>query len=94
MCPIPQDKFGKPIYSKPFAEILKNGKILNKKGYSESYNKPNLFYKKTSDGLLFADMRSSDVVPIWEDTRPLFYWKFNSDVPHWKRRRIIKEELK
>jgi len=93
MSPSPIDKFGKPIYSKSFTEVVKNSKILNKKGYSESYKKPNLFYKKIKDGVFFADMRSTDVIPIWEDTRPMFYWNFNEEVPMWKRRRLIKREL-
>jgi hypothetical protein len=93
MAPVPIDKYGKPIYSKPFAEIIKNGNNLNKNGYSESYNKPNLYYRKIPEGMLFADMRSSEVIPIWEDTRPLFYWKFNDEVTMWKRRRIIKNEM-
>lgn len=93
MVPTPIDKYGKPIYSKPYAKIVKNSNILNKRGYIESSNKPNLFYKKIPEGMLFADMRSSDVIPIWEDTRPLFYWQFNDNVPMWKRRRIIKQEL-
>jgi len=94
MAPIPIDKYGKPIYSKPFAKIVKNSVILEKNGYKESYRKPNLFYKKISEGMLFADMRSSDVIPIWQDTRPLFYWNFDYNTPNWKRRRLIKQELK
>ena len=93
MCPIPHDKYGRPIYSKPFAKIIKNSNILSKNGYSEAHNKPNLYYKKIPDGVFFADMRSSEIIPIWEDTRPLFYWNFNNDAPMWKRRRLIKQEL-
>ena len=93
MSPYPEDKYGNPIYSKPYKEVVKNSKILTNNGYSESFNKPNLFYKKIPVGIFFADMRSSEVIPIWEDTRPLFYWQFNKEIPMWKRRRLIKKEL-
>jgi len=62
-------------------------------GYSESRTKPNLFYKVLRQGCLYADMRGTEEVPIWQDTRPLFYWRFSSETPMWERRRIIKIEL-
>jgi hypothetical protein len=89
----PKDKYGNPIYPHIFKKLLHNAKVLESLGFMESKNKPNLFYKKIDEGLLFADMRSSEVVPIWQDTRPLFYWKFNDGVPKWKARRIVKREL-
>lgn len=90
---IPKDKFGKPIYSAVFSILKKNEKILLLNGYIESNNKPNLFYKKLICGYFYTDMRGTEEVPIWFDTRPLFYWKFNSNKPKWERRRLIKAEL-
>jgi hypothetical protein len=88
-----EDKFGNPIFPSTFSKLVQNGKILLSSGYSESRNKPNLFYKRIPQGCLYADMRGTEEVPIWTDTRPLFYWNFNSSVPMWKRRRLIKNEL-
>ncbi len=90
---IANDKFGRNIFQKPFSEMLNFGNILQNNGYLESRNKPNLFYKKFDEGLFFADMRGTEEVPIWEDTRPLFYWKFELNAPHWKARRLIRKEL-
>jgi 5-methylcytosine-specific restriction endonuclease McrA len=90
---IPKDKFGRPIYPSTFAVLRRNGDIVIREGYRESVQKPNLFLLTLSEGVLFTDMRSTDIVPIWSDTRPALYWIFKEDVPMWKRRRIIKNEL-
>jgi hypothetical protein len=91
---IPQDKFNNPIYPSKFRILQKQGELLMKIGYKESMNKPNLLYKSTPEGVFFADMRGTKEVPIWKDTSPLFYWKFKTKIPMWKRRRLINEELK
>jgi hypothetical protein len=91
---INKDKFGNPIYESKFKILLKYSKILISKGYSESTKKPNLFYKKLPEGLFFADMRGTEEVPIWRDPSPLFYCKFNEDIPKWKRNRLKSEEFK
>ncbi len=88
------DKFGKRIYDNIFSEMLKFGEKLKLMGYLESVNKPNLFYKKLEGVIFFADMRGTENVPIQEDSSPLFYWKFDEQIPFWKRRRFIEEEFK
>lgn len=90
---IAQDKFGHEIKDYVFRRLLRNGMRLEANGYFESVKKANLFVKKTAEGVYFADMRGTKEVPIWTDTKPLFYWKFEEPVPPWKLRRIIKEEL-
>ncbi len=91
---IRQDKFGGRIYSdEVWSRMLATGKKLEELAYTESKNKPNLFYSKREYGIFYADMRGSDVVAIWDDPRPLFYWQFNEDQPHWKCRSLVKEEL-
>jgi hypothetical protein len=87
-----KDKFGRPIYGEPYQKMLENGRVLTQKGYQESKNKPNLFFKKTPEAIFFADMRGTDVVPIWEDPSPLLYASFNEDLPLWKRKRLLKQE--
>jgi len=89
----PIDKYGKPIYQHIYTVLKRNAAKLIDNGYNESYNKPNLFLKKIPEGCFFADMRSSDVVSIWEDTRPLFYRQFEDNISFWRRRRLIKQEL-
>lgn len=70
---IAKDKFGNVIYSSKFSKLKENEKVLLANGYFESTNKLNLFYKKNPQGWFYADMRGTEEVPIWEDTRPLFY---------------------
>jgi hypothetical protein len=89
----PKDKFGKPIYSHVYSILKKNESILLKLGYLESRKHPNLFFKKIKQGWLNADMRGTEEVPIWSDTNPLFFWSFDTNIPLWERRRVIKQEL-
>lgn len=88
------DKFGRPIYSNEvWRRMLHQGRILTKLGYSESNRKPNLFYRTVdNETIFFADMRGTEIVPIWGDASPLFYTRFGSKVPQWKRNRMRKEE--
>ncbi len=84
---IRQNKDERPIYSdKIWHQIIETGKKLEKLGYKESYNKPNLFYKyirKSSEkdelgnkqGIFFADLRGTDIVPIWDEPKPITYSK-------------------
>jgi hypothetical protein len=91
---MPIDKFGNIIFPSKFRKLKEYEKVLLAMGYHESKNKPNLFSKKSSQGCFFADMRGTEEVPIWVDTRPLFYWNFEPERPRWERRRLIKKELK
>lgn len=74
----PIDKYGRPIYSNVFLRLKRIGNALTKLNYRESIKKPNLFYRILANGgLIFADMRGSEIIPIWEDPRPLIYWKLD-----------------
>lgn len=90
---IPKDKFGNPIHDRIFRILKRQGDILISLGYKESKKKPNLFFIKTGDGIFFADMRGTEEIPIWRDSMPLFYWRFEKEYPDWKNRRIIREML-
>ena len=90
---IDKDKFGNTIYDKIYRRLLIKGRILELNGYVEAFSKPNLFLKKMPEGTVFADMRGTKDVPIWEDPSPLFYWRFHEKTPMWKRRRIISREF-
>ena len=57
---------------------------LKDAGYSESVNKPNLFYKSLSVGVVFADMREPNIISVW----------VNSKNPAWWNVRIANRELK
>lgn len=71
---IRQNKDGRPIYSdKIWQKLVETGKILEYLGYSESINKPNLFYSQINGSFMYADLRGTVVVPIWDDIRPLVY---------------------
>ena len=69
----PKDKFGRHLYGKVWLQLCENGVKLKQAGYWESKKKPNLFMKIEDDFSLYADMRGTEEVPIWEDTSPLFY---------------------
>ena len=74
-----QNKDGRPIYSNNiWYQMVENGKKLQKLGFEESINKPNLFYKiitseKGKNGIIFVDIRGTDVIPIWEEPDPIIY---------------------
>lgn len=89
-----EDKFGRRIYSETvWNRILSTGQRLLTLGYRESRRKPNLFFSAGEQGVFFADLRGTEIVPIWDDQRPLFYWQFERNLPGWKCRRLIKQEL-
>lgn len=66
---------------------------MEKAGYRESKDKPNLFLKSTNECVFFADMRGTEIMPIWENTEPLFYWKLAPKIASWKRIRLLNEEF-
>lgn len=84
------DKFGHPIYGRAYEDMLILGNRLLKQGFIESRKKPNLFYKKINSGAVFADMRGTEEVRIWQDPVPLLYYSFDEDTQLWKRHRISK----
>ncbi len=83
-----KDKFGRPIYSKTFDEMKRNGDVLLMLGYREAATKPNLFYFRAGTVIFYADMRRTEIVPISEDIRPLFWWQF-SKPPSLRTRQIM-----
>lgn len=77
------NKDGRPIYNdKTWEQLLDTGRKLEKLGYEESSNKPNLFYKRIGEGIVFMDLRGTNVIPIWDDARPLIYKKNLSFNPY------------
>ena len=83
------DKFGKPIYSRVFEKLLTIGKTLEKNNWKESVKKPNLFYKKFEEIMIFADMRGTEEVPIWSEPCPMIY-SLKTDKP-WKDRKALRK---
>ena len=70
----PRDKFGKEIYRSVFQRLLAVGQNLERIGFKESSTESNLFYRKDGDGIVFADMRGTKELPIWENPMPLIYF--------------------
>jgi hypothetical protein len=86
----PIDKFGRPIYGKTWHLIKYFGEKLKRAGWVEVGDKPNLFLRRfdeVDDVVVFADMRGTEEVPIWEAPYPLLYTSKGED---WKRRKAIK----
>ena len=84
----PIDKFNRPIYPQIFSILKRYGDELLTLGWAESANKNLLFFKKFNDEIVFADMRGTEVVPIWDDPCPLIYTSSKQEA--WKRRRVIR----
>lgn len=84
----PEDKFGRKIFPRIFKVLKRYGGLLSHAGWKESKSKPNLFYKTFGKIAVFADMRGTDVVPIWDNPYPLLY--ASSGEKDWKRRRAIR----
>lgn len=74
------DKFGRKIFPHVFRKITGIGNALVRLGYIEARSKPNLFRRDAKTVTFFADMRGTEIVPIWSDPRPLFYWNWNMHV--------------
>ena len=90
----PVDKFGREINLQIFNRLSNIGLKLNVLGYKESKQKPNLFYRKFEGGLIFADMRGTNMIPIWECPEPLIYLKFDSNIQEWQQVRIKEKEFR
>lgn len=86
---IPKDKFGNTVYPHVFAVLTKYGSLLESTGWRESKNKPNLFWKSFKGVSVFADMRGTDIVKIWEAPCPMIY-AFSEETADWKKRRAIR----
>lgn len=78
---IRQNLDGRSIYYDSIWKTIKKiGEKLIKLGFKESNQKPNLFFnvlKKNENyeqnQVYYADLRGTQIVPIWEDPRPLVY---------------------
>lgn len=88
----PIDKKGRPIYAHIFAVLKKYGRKLDELHWIESVYKPNLFRKSFGDVLIFADMRGTEVIPIWQEPYPLIY--VDDKCPEdWKMRRALRKAI-
>ena len=93
---VERDRYGRGLYPGTVAKVKRVAGRLCDAGYRESRRKPGLFYRDAWGCVWFADLRGSNVVPIWDDQRPLFYWSWKDgpqEKPGWMRRRHAKDEL-
>lgn len=86
---------GRPIYSDQiWSRLVEIGQRLGKVGYDESGRKPNLFYRKIEGGVLFADLRGTEEIPIWDSPCPLLYFSSEDEnLPDESKRPILKSEF-
>lgn len=59
---------------------MRIGDKLIDNGFTESPRKPNLFLKKIDNATIYADMRGTDIIPIWEHPVPMVYFYFDKNV--------------
>ncbi len=59
-------------------------------------HKQNLFSRKVNHGYIYADLRGTEIVPIWDDPVPLLYFFAGQgeSVPEEEERTILKDEFK
>ena len=94
---IRQNKDGRPIFSETtWRKLLETGKKLEDLGYVELSHKQNLFSRKVDPGYIYADLRGTDEVPIWDGPVPLLYFfaARGKSVPEEDERTILKDEFK
>lgn len=94
---LPVDKVGRPIYPSVFRRLKVIGQQLHELGFKESKRKSNLFFKVITEGCVFADMRGTDMVPIWEDPIPLVYYNWRGmsrREKDWKVEGLTNDEMR
>ena len=76
--------------------MLDTGKKLETLGYVESSQNQNLFSRMVDHGYMYADLRGTDEVPIWDDPVPLLYFFAvkGKTVAEEDERMILKDEFK
>jgi hypothetical protein len=72
----PYDKQDRPLFGETWDRVHHYGTQLLALGYTEHAQKPNLFVRKYRRLDFYADLRGSNIIPIWNDPRPMFYWRF------------------
>jgi len=87
----PIDKCGNQIYPKIYSILCEIAIKLKNIGYIESKKEPNLFIRSFENGCIFADLRGTKLVRIWDDPVPLITFHFENSVPNWKRHRVIND---
>ena len=65
-----EDKFGRAINSNLYIQMVAIGDKLLELNWRESYTKPNLFLNQFDEVMVFADMRGTEEVPLWDDHSP------------------------
>jgi len=90
-----EDKFGRPIYSeKVWQHLVALGNRLESLGYIASTKSPNLFYRRTDKGTLYADLRGTEEVAIWDEPCPMIYfYPTDANMPDDEKRKILKSEF-
>src|SRR5208283_5049859 len=94
---IRENKDGRPILSETtWRKLLDTGKKLEALGYTELSLKQNLFSRKVNHGYIYADLRGTEVVPIWDQPVPLlyFYAGQGKSVSKEEERTALKDEFK
>ncbi|MEJ2251956.1 MAG: hypothetical protein P8Y97_20135 [Candidatus Lokiarchaeota archaeon] len=88
------DIFGNPIFPHIYQKMKDYARKLIEIGFREALDKPNLFYWKNENVIVFADMRGykdswGRFIPIWDKTRegkPRFY----QEILNYEKRKIGK----
>ncbi len=71
------DSQGHSMWGKVKLTVRRNARILTERGFAQSRKKPWLFYYRVPGGVLFAQLSSTDVIPIWECQQPMIWESYN-----------------
>lgn len=85
----PYDKQGRPLYGETWDRVDHYGTQLEMVGYQEHRAKANLFVRAYQSVHFYADLRGTALIPLWRDSRPLFYWHFRRPTDDLTARRMI-----
>ena len=78
-----KDRFGRHVSSSVRRRVKQIGQQLSRIGFIESKKKPDLYFLKVhpnsdaGDVMVFADLRGTEVIPIFEETCPLIWANFD-----------------
>ena len=95
-----RDRFGNWINDQTYRKLCQYAMRLTDLGYQEAQSKANLFYRnhgtsfenETGNIAFFMNMRGTSFLKIWEDSRPIFGWVFQIEMPKWAKRRHLQAE--
>ena len=71
------DSQGHNMWGRVKRTVQRNARVLMERGFAQSRKKPWLFYYRVPGGTIFAQLSSTDVIPIWECQEPMIFESYS-----------------